>query len=275
MREYKKKDSMISAIIFSAIMIAIFVANQLIASTILIRFRTYTQGMILMVSGVLSFIVYSFILAVKQKKSKRRGRQFVGFETVSKGDRRDSIILIVGGYGFMILWLFILSALYEYVDFIKDMFGSYGQVEKVLFEGDKIILLYGSILGPIVEELLFRGLVQGRLRQAMKPKAAILISALAFGVIHLNTIQGVYATIIGLFFGIIYEKTNSLWFPIIGHIAVNSIAQLTSYFELTTLMLVVGVVSIVFMIPAIGIAKRWYRVIGREVVESDSGELEN
>lgn len=275
MREYKKKDSVISAIIFSAIMIAIFVANQLIASTILMRFRTYTQGMVLMVSGVLSFIVYSFILAVKQKKSKMRGRQFVGFETVSKADRRDSIILIVGGYGFMILWLFILSALYEYVDFIKDMFGSYGQVEKVLFEGDKIILLYGSILGPIVEELLFRGLVQGRLRQAMKPKAAILISALAFGIIHLNTIQGVYATIIGLFFGIIYEKTNSLWFPILGHIGVNTIAQLTSYFELTTLMLVVGVVSILFMIPAIGIAKRWYRVIGREVAESDLGELEN
>lgn len=60
------------------------------------------------------------------------------------------------------------------------------------------------------EEIVFRGLVLKGLLNRYSPKKAIIYSAIAFGVIHLNLPQGLNAFVIGLVFGIIYYYTRSL-----------------------------------------------------------------
>ena len=82
-----------------------------------------------------------------------------------------------------------------------------------------------TVMAALVEELLFRGAIQGHLlRKGMKPLHAILISSAIFGIIHMNPIQVPFAFAIGLIFGWLYYRTGSLVPGIIGHFINNTIA---------------------------------------------------
>ena len=82
-----------------------------------------------------------------------------------------------------------------------------------------------TIMAPLVEELLFRGAIQGHLlRKGMKPLHTILIASAIFGIIHMNPIQIPFAFAIGLIFGWLYYRTGSVVPGIIGHFINNSIA---------------------------------------------------
>ena len=84
-----------------------------------------------------------------------------------------------------------------------------------------------AIMAPLVEELLFRGAIQGyMLRKGMKPLNAILIASAIFGIVHMNPIQIPFAFAIGLIFGWLYYRTGSVVPGIIGHFINNSIACL-------------------------------------------------
>jgi len=82
-----------------------------------------------------------------------------------------------------------------------------------------------AIMAPLVEELLFRGAIQGHLlRKGMKPVYAILIASAVFGIVHMNPIQIPFAFAIGMIFGWLYYRTGSVVPGMIGHFINNSIA---------------------------------------------------
>ena len=84
-----------------------------------------------------------------------------------------------------------------------------------------------AIMAPLVEELLFRGAIQGHLlRKGMKPVYAILIASAVFGIVHMNPIQIPFAFAIGLIFGWLYYRTGSVVPGLIGHFINNSIATI-------------------------------------------------
>lgn len=80
--------------------------------------------------------------------------------------------------------------------------------------------LFAVVLGPIMEELTFRKLLIDRMRTIDKP-AAVLFSALAFGLFHGNLSQFFYAFALGIFFGFLYVKTGRIRYTIVLHILVN------------------------------------------------------
>ena len=82
-----------------------------------------------------------------------------------------------------------------------------------------------AIFGPIAEELLFREGVCGYLaRNGMSPGKAIWISAILFGLVHVNPAQVFIAILIGLMLGVIYIKTGNIVITCIIHILNNSYA---------------------------------------------------
>lgn len=86
-------------------------------------------------------------------------------------------------------------------------------------------ILTVAIVGPIAEELVFREGVCGYLaRNGAKPWKAIWVSAVLFGIIHMNPAQVVVAMIIGFILGVIYIKTGNVVLTTIIHILNNSIA---------------------------------------------------
>lgn len=83
-----------------------------------------------------------------------------------------------------------------------------------------IVLLVVVVIGPIVEEILFRKILIDRLI-VFGDKAAILISAIMFALFHGNFTQLFYAFGVGLMFGYVYVRTGRLKYSITMHIAVN------------------------------------------------------
>ena len=86
-----------------------------------------------------------------------------------------------------------------------------------------------AFLAPLLEEVFFRGAIQGVLMRFFgRPWPAIIVAALVFGIIHWNPVQVVYATLFGLVLGWIYYRTGSLLSVIVGHVLNNSLAVMTT-----------------------------------------------
>ena len=86
------------------------------------------------------------------------------------------------------------------------------------------------IAAPILEELLFRGIILDGLLKRYSPLTAILISSLLFGLAHLNPWSFVNGLIIGIFSGWVYFKTRSVLPSIIIHASANLSGFLFKYF---------------------------------------------
>ena len=84
-----------------------------------------------------------------------------------------------------------------------------------------------GILAPFAEEVVFRGAILRKLLGMMDEKrhwVAIVLSALVFGLVHLNIPQGIHAFLIGLLLGWMYYRTRSILPGILFHWVNNSVA---------------------------------------------------
>lgn len=120
---------------------------------------------------------------------------------------------------------FIVSGLMGLLDWIPDIME---QSFDILQSGWGGILAI-AIIGPVLEELLFRGAITKALLQQYSPTKAILISALLFGVFHINPAQILPAFLIGILFAWTYYKTGSLIPCILMHVLNNSLAVYLSF----------------------------------------------
>lgn len=135
------------------------------------------------------------------------------------------------------------------------------------------MILYTCIVGPFMEELMFRGLLLKRAR-LFGDRTAVIFTALMFGLMHGNLAQFLYATAIGLILGYVAVKTNGIRYTVIMHMIVNSYSTALAVGETmvmdmgseilemlyvlgmlaTMLFLIVG--SVVILVQYAG---RWYR----------------
>lgn len=123
-------------------------------------------------------------------------------------------------------------------------------------------LLGSAFITPLLEELLHRGVVYGRLRRMMKVWPAIIVSALVFAALHFNIVQFTYAFLLGIVFAWFVEKTGHIYPAVLGHVLANSIAVIrtetgflnttvdgtSSAWMVSTGLLLVGMVSLVVYI---------------------------
>ena len=91
-----------------------------------------------------------------------------------------------------------------------------------MVSGNLAAVISTCVLAPLLEEMLFRGvLLRGFLAQHTR-WAAISFSALFFGVAHFNIYQFALAFLLGLLLGWLFERTRSLIPCIALHAAVNT-----------------------------------------------------
>jgi membrane protease YdiL (CAAX protease family) len=89
------------------------------------------------------------------------------------------------------------------------------------------VLVVGA-LAPLGEELFFRGFMQTRLRRVWSVGPAVLVTALAFGLIHGEWVHGVMAAGLGVYLGLVVERTGSVVPPVICHMVNNTVSALLS-----------------------------------------------
>ena len=127
---------------------------------------------------------------------------------------------IVIGLSVIFLMEFIMERLSFLPDWMKDTFD-------VLQSGWPGIICI-SVLGPVLEEMLFRGAITKVLLRKYSPAKAIILSALIFGVFHINPVQVVGAMLSGILFAWLYYKTGSIVPGILIHVLNNSLSVFLS-----------------------------------------------
>lgn len=116
---------------------------------------------------------------------------------------------------------------------IQDALKSYEETVSSYEESSMILrVLVLCILTPIAEELVYRGLLYKRLKEYNEKIIAGYISAIIFGVAHFNLIQGIYAFFAGIIFIYVYEKYRTIFAPVFLHMVVNTMALISSEFEI-------------------------------------------
>lgn len=135
---------------------------------------------------------------------------------------------IIGGVA---VQFFASSLLTEIEFFCPQWFVEYKKmVEGLQIKGSLISMAYIGIIGPVSEEVIFRGAIFGKLRQCTTEKMANLLQALMFGLYHLNFIQGVYAFLLGYYLGEMRIKGESVYSSILVHMAFNLTSIAILYF---------------------------------------------
>ena len=88
---------------------------------------------------------------------------------------------------------------------------------------NKMLLFSMCIIPAIFEEIAFRGLLQRWLMAAFSHKKALALTAALFSLLHFSIVSFPYLFMLGLLFGYIKWKTESLYPVIILHFIHNFI----------------------------------------------------
>lgn len=174
-----------------------------------------------LLAGLATAPILIFIYIHDNNKDRRNGT-FVKY----KLNNILKYLLIIPFGVFNMLWANYFVALLQLV-MPKFMLESYTDTQQIIEGGGFLIqLLTAGIVAPIVEELIFRGLVYRRTKKMTGTIAAAILSAALFGVFHGNWVQAPYAFIIGIVAVFVYEKFKSIVAPIMLHMSANILSVL-------------------------------------------------
>jgi membrane protease YdiL (CAAX protease family) len=159
-----------------------------------------------------SVISFGIVLLIGFKKSKRNFNAVFKFNMVSPFLWVAITALSIG-----------LNILLSEFDNLFNCFLPMPEMFRNMFEslmGEQLFIISIILIGVIpgfVEELLFRGIILGGLKNNYSNRKAIIVSALLFGIIHLNPWQFITAFILGLIYALICIETNSILLCIYMH----------------------------------------------------------
>ncbi len=130
------------------------------------------------------------------------------------------------------------------------------------------MFLYSSFVGPIVEELIYRGFVMRSLEKYGKA-FAIVVSSVFFGVMHQNLVQSVFAIFAGLVLGYVAMNYSLKW-SILLHIVNNCLfgdvlSKLIEGFSASTQDLIIWALILIFFVLAIGVLIKERKQVKKEI----------
>lgn len=208
-------------------------------------------GIITIISNIFFLLIIWFVILIR-KKTVKESLSLYNF------DKRYFLPITLFG----ITANFAISIIMEVIPFPESWFSLYEEIIDATLEGGFIeTFLLVVIFAPIVEEILCRSLIYGRLKQGMPSIIAAIISSIIFGVLHGNPIQAIYTMLIGLMFVVVFERAKSLWVCIYLHLVFNLTAFILSYVQETELVnMLIGIFSIssLFISVVVGI---WFMKI--------------
>jgi membrane protease YdiL (CAAX protease family) len=173
------------------------------------------MGINTILSGLIPF---GLILLVGFVRTKRKFNDVFKFNKVSPFLWVSTTIFIIG-------FIILSSELDNLVSYILPMPEFFRNIFESLTAGQTFVfsIISVAVIPAFTEELLFRGLILDGLTRNYSKRKAIVISALLFGLIHLNPWQFVTAFLIGLVSAWICIETNSILLSIFIHLFNNAL----------------------------------------------------
>jgi len=203
------------------------------------------QGASGFITVVANGLVFIFLLSYKQMSYrslfhpvshsvvKTMGALFIPVCLIVPG-----LILLTSVLNSLVAWMFPMSL--DDQEMFSDMVAT-----------SAIPLFFSCIAAPLLEEMLFRGVIVRSFLQQYSRTQAILWSSLLFALAHLNVYQFFTALLLGVVLGWLYERTRSLWPSILLHTVFNAsvafsasatMAQLNYSFALIFAIATVGAI---------------------------------
>jgi membrane protease YdiL (CAAX protease family) len=207
-----------------------------------------------MAAGMLLFLVLRgrrlFTADITETREKMQAGLFIKLYVVAMG--AQLIFGIVSAVGEYVLNRFGLSALTLYEESVGALITPLG-------------LLYAMLLGPIMEEIIFRGAIMKQLER-FGANYAIILSSLIFALYHLFVFQAVFAFFVGIILAYTAHKYSLKW-SILLHILINSSAL---GFEAVLSVTLFNALMLAFLIVAIILFVANYSVIKTQVAAGKS-----
>ena len=195
--------------LFLLVLIVHFGASILLSALVLgsVKISTFTQLLI----SELSILIPGFIFLLWNRYDLS---EWVPFRKI----RLKTVFLCI-------LFTFLIMPLISLVNVFSQLFTTNEVVEMSadLLEMPVVILIFMvGVYGPFCEEFIFRGILYSGFKKSGSVVAAAVLSAVYFGLLHLNINQFTYALVLGFVFCMLNEATGSILSSMIGHIVVNS-----------------------------------------------------
>jgi membrane protease YdiL (CAAX protease family) len=160
--------------------------------------------------GILAFTVIVVSLLYRSELKAAIGR--VGF-----GWKGYAAILAASGP--------IVIAVLAYVAGLSRLFRLHQDAELRVYEGVPLAwtVLSFVVVPAIFEELAFRGVMFGLLRRSLEAREAIILTAVAFGLLHLSVPTLITHVPMGLYFGWLRHRSGSLYPSVLAHALHNGL----------------------------------------------------
>lgn len=128
--------------------------------------------------------------------------------------------MVATGFGACVTLTVFLSMV---INLFPSSFNKYNELMSN-FDSSKGLLTFAYVLviGPVSEEIIFRGAIFDRMHLAFPFWTANVIQAMFFGIYHMNLVQGIYAFLLGIVLGMVVYATGSILCSISVHILFNS-----------------------------------------------------
>ena len=146
-----------------------------------------------------------FMLATKEKLGS-----FLGFHRI-----KFRTILMIGLFTFLSTTVLTLANVISQI-WVENEIGAVlaDQQNQLPF---LLMFLTAGVIAPVFEEVICRGAYYRSYCRSGSAFKAMIMSAIIFGLIHMNFNQAAYAFVMGIFAVLLVEATGSLWASILYH----------------------------------------------------------
>jgi membrane protease YdiL (CAAX protease family) len=218
--ENKIYPSIKNAVLLSLLFLGIQIGLGIIIGLLSAVFKSNLSLGIL--TGLGNLTAFGIVLFIGFRKTKRKFNDVFKFNRVSASLWIAVIIFMIG-------FVIVSSELDNAVNYFLPMPEMFRNIFDELIVNQLFIfaIIVMGIIPGFMEELFFRGLVLDGFSRNYSSRKAIIISALLFGIIHLNPWQFYGGFIIGLFSAWICVKTNSILLSIYIHFFNNTLYTIT------------------------------------------------
>lgn len=202
-------------------------------------------GWIQVVSGVMTLAFAWLIFAVRKKKLLKEAN------VVPFPKNRILPIVLLG-----ICTVLVVEGAFSLLPIPESTMLEYEESVMSLLAGSTLSIMLSTVIGaPIVEEVIFRGLVFSRLSKAMPIAAATILSSIIFGLFHGQIIWVCYTTCLGLLMCFVAVNCKSVLASILFHMVFNFFGgtPLLGYLlgENETLMVIVQIAALAVSIAMV------------------------
>ena len=174
----------------------------------------YCNNIITPILVIIAFFIVTIVFYYYNIKNSNQENNFV--KTAKKFTLKNIVFLLVIVCGYFL----IQCSIFPFAKILPG-YETYQDSLKRIATNFVFMITYGCVLGPVMEEFVFRGIILRGLLKSYSNKTAILLSALIFAIFHLNLIQGMVAFLLGLLLGYVYIKTHSIYLCMLTHIINN------------------------------------------------------